>query len=164
VTARDTRTRKQGNTLSIIRVLCFTASTEGRPVGRDAVYDAVAQPSAKRGSRVAQCVRAGEAEADACTRRAGGAACVVCEQGRRPPPRRETRCFFRSKRGGKQSWAYSSGFNSSFRPIQSRQLPFKCTFLGTLTKNVLGWTDCPQSTLTVGYRLGIKMRGHAFTR
>jgi hypothetical protein len=92
-----------------------TASAEGCPVERSTMGDAVAQPSARRGSRVAQCVRAGKADVDACTRRAGGATCAACGQG--DARRLGVKDLFccRKKEGGTKP-AYSRGHNSSFSP------------------------------------------------
>ena len=92
-----------------------TASAEGRPVERFTMGDAVAQASARRGSRVAQCVRAGKADVDACTRRAGGATCAACEQGDARRLGVKDLFFCRKKEGGTKP-AYSRGHNSSFSP------------------------------------------------
>jgi hypothetical protein len=91
------------------------ASVEGRPVERPIMGDAAAQPSARRGSRVAQCVRAGKA--DACTRRAGGATCAACEQGDARRLSVKNPFMFTARKRGEQSQASSRVYNSSFSSI-----------------------------------------------
>ena len=64
---------------------------------------------------MAQCVRAGKADVDACTRRAGCATCAACEQGDARRLGGVKDLFCRKKEGGTKP-AYSRVYNSSFSP------------------------------------------------
>ena len=93
----------------------------GGPVERVTMNDAIAQPSARRGSRVAKCVCAEKADTtDACTRER----CCV-RAGGRPPPRRERPFFLAARKRVEQSQAHARGYNSSFSSSDQLGTPNK---------------------------------------